>query len=142
MIECHMCRNARTHGIAHDVCLWQAEMIKQMHHILGHDLGMIGRGLIKFLALSMPAIIKRNNTITGTIKHLDPLGIDPVHRMVGGKTMHKHNSPLLVPLCRRVDKGKAYGTGLEEKHGKSRFRITISLLLEHKYPPQDNESLL
>ena len=60
--------NPRAHRISHDIRPRDVEMIHQRNHILGHDQGGVELRLIKLIALSMPAIIERNDTKTSIVK--------------------------------------------------------------------------
>jgi hypothetical protein len=78
MFKSQKCRNARAHGIAHDMRLFDAEMIEQGRRVRRH----LGRRIfIRIMGLRrkpMSAIIDGNDTISGFGQRPEPAGRNPV----------------------------------------------------------------
>ena len=75
-------RDARAHGIAHDVATPDAEMIEQRPRVLGQNRQRVAFGIMRLVALPVAAVVERHHATPRVGQGLDPERVDPVDRVV------------------------------------------------------------
>ena len=68
-----------------------AEMIEQRYRIAGHDRGIIGFRIMRFVACAMAAIVDGDHPVTRLAQRLHPAGMHPVDIGAGSKAMDQQN---------------------------------------------------
>src|ERR1700690_3342959 len=67
----------------------QLQMVEQRAHVLCHCGAVIRAGIVELGGFPVTAIIQRDNTPAGCGQRAYPSGIDPVHGLVGSKSVHE-----------------------------------------------------
>ena len=81
---------------------FDAGILEHRSRIRGHDLGRVGRRIVRLVGFSMAAIVERDDPVTRLPQRLEPAGRNPVDLGRGGKAVNEQDRltigvPTLIP---------------------------------------------
>ena len=84
-------RDPAAQRITHDISARYFEMIEQCAHVLRHQATVIGGRIVEFGRRAMATIVERDHAAARARQRRHPARIDPVHFLVGSKTVDEHD---------------------------------------------------
>ena len=122
VVERHLQADAAAHRVTEQVRVGHAQVVEQACHVGGHQRAVIGLGVVRLVAVSVPAAVESDHAPPGGGQRLLPARAHPIESVVTAVAVHEYDWRPVLGSVQLVVQSRT--GGVEIGHFRVRYGIS------------------